>query len=93
MITRIVKLSCVILFKSGSSKTKFNDLLFQNISKNLLDEIKAFGKIASEQCSQLEVRKLLVSPDQQCFVPAAGINNSSKWILNASSFKHRKSKQ
>lgn len=46
-----------ILFKSGSDKTKFNYFLFQNISKNLLDEIKAFGEIASVQRARLEVRK------------------------------------
>lgn len=92
VITQIVILSSVVLFKSGSNKTKFNHFLFQDISKNLLEEIEAFGKIALEQRARLEVRELLVSSDQQCFVPA-GINNNSKWILNACSFKHRKSKQ
>lgn len=74
----------LLSFKSGSNKTKFNYFLFQNISKNLLDEIKAFGEIASGQRARLEVRKLLVF--QQCFV-LVGLNYNRKRILSGSSFK------
>lgn len=57
MITWIVIFSCFIFFKSGSNKTKIKNVLFQNISKNLLDEIKAFKEVASEQHARLVVRK------------------------------------
>lgn len=49
----------IVSLPSASKETKFNDFLFQNISANLLNEIKAFGETASEQRARLEVRRLL----------------------------------
>lgn len=77
----IVILSSLILFQSSYNNTKFNYFLFQNISANLLNEIKAFRDIASEQHSRLEVRQLLVSPAMFC---SHWFSSNRKLFLNLS---------